>query len=143
MITPLGIPSSPVFVSNTSSPGQVTLEVRTHSPGDNTSFQFNVTIINISDKSIVESESFSFMKYISNTIVPLTIVLTNGGSFSFNITTTNRYGTSEAISTGVITVQPSKSTLIITLLNNMYNNWRCYLSNPDCREVISVCVCIR
>ena len=120
----------------------MTLEVRTHSPGDNTSFQFNVTIINISDKSIVESESFSFMKYISNTIVPLTIVLTNGGSFSFNITTINKYGSSKVtMTTGEITVQPSESTLIIiTLLNNMYNNWRCYHSSPDCREVIIVCV---
>ena len=86
----------------------MTLEVRTCSPGDNTSFQFNVTIINISHKSIVESESFSFMKYISNTIVPLTIVLTNGGSFLFNITTTNQYGTSEVLSTGEIIIQPSE-----------------------------------
>ena len=115
----------------------MTLEVRTRSPGDNTSFQFNVTIINISDKSIVESESFSFMKYISNTIVPLTIALTNGGSFLFNITTTNKYGSSKVtLTTGEITVQPSESTLIITLLNNMYNNWRCYHSSPDSREVI-------
>ena len=121
----------------------MTLEVRTRSPGDNTSFQFNVTIINISDKSIVQTESFSFMNYISNTIVNLTIVLTNGGSFLFNITTTNRYGTSEAISTGEIIIQPSESTLIFTLLYNMYNNWRCYHSSPDCSEVISVCVYIR
>ena len=118
----------------------MTLEVRTRSPGDNTSFQFNVTAIDITDNSIVQIKSFPFMNYISNTRVSLTIVLTNGGSFLFNITTTNQYGTSEAISTGVITVQPSKSTLIITLLNNMYNNWRCYLSNPDCSEVINVCV---
>ena len=111
-----------MFISNTSSPGQVTLEVRTRSPGDNCTFQFNVTIINITDNSIVESEGFSFMKYISNTIVPLTIVLTNGGSFLFNITTTNQYGTSDAISTGEITIQPSESTHIITLLNNMYNH---------------------
>ena len=89
------------------------LEVRTRSPGDNISFQFNVTIININDKSIVETKSFPFMKYISNTIVPLTIVLTNGGSFSFNIVTTNRYGTSEAISIGVIIVQPSECVLYI------------------------------
>ena len=88
--------------------GQVTLEVYTHSHGYNTSFQINVTIINISDKFIVESKSFSFMKYISNTIVPLTIVLTNGGSFSFNITTTNRYGTSEVLFTGEIIIQPSE-----------------------------------
>ena len=53
------------------------------------------------------------MKYISNTIVPLTIVLTNGGSFSFNITTTNKYGTSEVISTGKIIIQPSECTLTI------------------------------
>ena len=111
-----------MFISNTSSPGQVTLEVRTRSPGDNTSFQFNFTIIDITDNLIVQTKSFPFMKYISNTIVPLTIVLTNGGSFSFNITTTNRYGTSEDISTGVIIIQPSESTLIVTLLNNMYNN---------------------
>ena len=122
----------------------MTLEVRTRSPGDNTSFQFNVTIINISDKSIVESESFSFMKYISNTIVPLTIVLTNGASFSLNITSTNKYGSSKVtMTTGEITVQPSESTLIITLLNNMYSNWRCYHSSPDCKWDISVCVCIR
>ena len=100
----------------------MTLEVRTRSPGDNSTFQFNVTIINITDNSILQTESFSFMKYISNTIVPLTIVLTNGGSFSFNITTINRYGTSDAISTGKITVQPSESTHIITLLYNMYNH---------------------
>ena len=100
----------------------MTLEVRTHSPGDNTSFQFNVTAIDITDNSIVQTKSFPFMNYISNTIVNLTIMLTNGGSFSFNIITTNRYGTSEAVSTGEIIIQPSKSTLIITLLNNMYNN---------------------
>ena len=123
LITPLGIPSIPELISTTSSPGQVTLEVRTRSPGDNSTFQFNVTIINITDNSIVRTESFSFMKYISNTIVPLTIVLTNGGSFSFNITTTNRYGTSmNTVSTGEIIIQPSESTLIITLLNNMYNH---------------------
>ena len=99
------IPSIPELISTTSSPGQVTLEVRTRSPGDNTSFQFNVTIINISDKSIVENESYSFMKYISNTIVPLTNVLTNGGSFSFNITTTNKYGSSKVtMTTGEITI---------------------------------------
>ena len=121
----------------------MTLEVRTLSPGDNTSFQFNVTIINISDNLIVQTKNFPFMKYISNTIVSITIVLTNGGSFLFNIVTTNRYGTSEVISTGVIIIQPSESTLIITLLNNMYNNWRCYHSSPDYREVISDCVCIR
>ena len=39
----------------------MTLEVCTRSPGDNTSFQFNVTIINISDKSIVESESLTII----------------------------------------------------------------------------------
>ena len=120
----------------------MTLEVRTRSPGDNSTFQFNVTIINIIDNSIVRTESFSFMKYISNTIVPLTIQLTNGGSFSFNIVTTNRFGTSEVISTGEIIIQPSESTLIITLLYNMYNHWRCYHNNPDYREVISFYVYI-
>ena len=94
------------------------LEVRTRTPGDNTSFQFNVTIINISDKSIVESESFSFMKYISNTIVPLTIVLTNGGSFSFNITSTNKYGSSKVTMTNrEINVQPSECVLYIYIIN--------------------------
>ena len=112
-----------MFISNTSSPGQVILEVRTRSPGDNTTFQFNVTIIDITNNLIVQTKSFPFMKYISNTIVPLTIVLNNGGSFSFNITTTNKYGSSKVtMTTGVIIIQPSESTLIVTLLNNMYNN---------------------
>ena len=94
------------------------LEVRTRSPGDNTSFQFNVTIINITDKSIVETEKFFFMKYISNTIVPLTIVLTNGGSFSFNITSTNKYGFSKVtMTTGEIIVQPSECVLYIYIIN--------------------------
>ena len=96
----------------------MTLEVRTRSPGDNSTFQFNVTIINITDNSFVQSESFSFMKYISNTIVPLTIVLTNGGSFSFNITTTNKYGSSKVtMTTGEITVQPSECLLYVQLIN--------------------------
>ena len=96
----------------------MTLEVRTRSPGDNSTFQFNVTIINITDNSIVRSESFSFMKYISNTIVPLTIVLTNGGSFSFNITTTNKYGSSKVtMATGEIVVQPSEYLLNVELIN--------------------------
>ena len=96
----------------------MTLEVRTHSPGDNSTFQFNVTIINITDNSIVQTESFSFMKYISNTIVPLTIVLTNGGSFSFNITTTNKYGSSKVTMTnGEITVQPSEWFLYVIIIN--------------------------
>ena len=101
----------------------MTLEVRTRSPGDTTGFQFNVTAIDITDNSIVQTKSFPFMNYISNTIVNLTIMLTNGGSFSFNIITTNRYGTSKVtMTTGEIIIQPSKSTLIITLLYNMYNN---------------------
>ena len=95
----------------------MTLEVRTRSPGDNSTFQFNVTIINITDNSIVQSESFSFMKYISNTIVPLTIVLTNGGSFSFNITTSNKYGTSEVISTEEIIIEPSEYHFCVQLIN--------------------------
>ena len=121
----------------------MTLEVRTRSPGDNSTFQFNVTIINITNNSIVRSESFSFMKYISNTIVPLTIVLTNGGSFSFNITTTNKYGSSKVImTTGEIIIPLSESTFIITLLNNMYNHsWYC--NDSGYRKLIDVCVCVR
>ena len=96
----------------------MTLEVRTHSPGDSTTFQFNVTVINISDNSIVQTESFSFMNYISNTTVSLTIVLTNGGSFSFNVTTTNKYGSSKVtMTTGEITVQPSECLLYVQIIN--------------------------
>ena len=92
----------------------MTLEVRTHSPGDSTTFQFNVTVINISDKSIVQTESFSFMSYISNTTVSLTVVLTNGGSFSFNIIQDKENGlagTNKTNSTSSTALQPPTQSI--------------------------------
>ena len=112
----IGRPSLPELVSTITSPGQVTLTVHTHSSGDNTTFQFNVTIINITDNSIIETESFPFINYVSNTTVYLIIDLPNGGSFIFIIITSNKYGTGKvSISTGTIIVQSSKYFLYIQM----------------------------
>ena len=110
----IGIPSPPELISTTSSLGYVTLRVSTPSPGDNITFQFNVTIIDITDNSTVRTENFPFLNYISNTIVSLTIELPNGGVFSFIIITTNQYGIPEVtMTTRTISVQPSKYLLYV------------------------------
>lgn len=106
------IPSSPELISTTSSLGYVIIRVSTPYPGDNITFQFNVTIIDITDNSTVRTENFPFLNYISNTTVSLTIELPNGGLFSFIIITTNQYGISEVtMTTRTITVPPSKYIL--------------------------------
>ena len=114
MFYTIGKPSFPELVSTITSPGQVTLIARTRSSGDNATFQFNVTIINITDNSIIETETFPFMNYVSNTTVYLTIELPNGGSFVFIVITTNKYGTGKvAMTTGTIIIQPSKCFLYV------------------------------